>query len=802
MSKSKYPALFLAIALFASQAGLRAQQRSPFELIDQVSKAKGIPIGALEVSERSTITYPETNVVLEVAKVLDTKTGESYIAAVDQNGRAADPKEVQAAEDRAREKKHGKLDRKLSDKLRQAESGLAQGRVVEQDIPVAVWLHVASPRLARPNVPAEQMQAAFNSHLAALEQHLATARAAVLAEVRSLGKTGRAAKYSPTVFANLKPSEIRKLERNPSVAAIFASDENTKHGDNLGTTARTHRVWAAGNTGAGTSARLAVHEDDGVSDGNPFLNNLEHPVIFFCADVNSLCPLGKNIGDHATEVAGVATSTHPLFRGHAPNAQVILSANSQSLNDNSQNVEAFEWAVGNGAGVVNLSWGQTCPDGNPSFSDRYADWATSNLFITQTISSGNDHPACPGNLRVSMPGGAWTPITVGAHSDVNTGFWNGDFMSAFSRHIDPNTGATKPEVVSVGQDVKTTDSQGGDWLTPAGINGTSFSSPSVAGTVLQMLSRQPGQRFWPETNKAAIIASAVHDIEAGTGRDGHGAVVSTVADDTYRFGRFRNDSNASGSPLVAGDFNTSCAPVAGTNCRKYSDAFSTSAGTKVRVVVSWDAWSTGGNGTSQLGADLDIYVVHPNNTTLVGSSTTVANAYEVVDFTAPATGTYDIVLKLYSSAPGWPGTFIGTAWSFATSTTVPNFCAGEQTVTVGSTFIGDITRTINTVNGGTYFNSYSGLAFNQTGREGLVKIVLPVARNIRISDTNPSIDLHLVQLTGSGCNGDPVTFTKLLSTASGPSTSLNRPAGTYYVIADGRDGTVGSTSLTINISAP
>jgi hypothetical protein len=316
-----------------------------------------------------------------------------------------------------------------------------------------------------------------------------------------------------------------------------------------------------------------------------------------------------------------------------------------------------------------------------------------------------------------------------------------------------------------------------------------------------MLSRQPGQRFWPESNKAAIIAAALQDIEPGTERDGHGGVVATAADDTYKNGRFINDAKPSGQPLLPADFTASCAPVAGANCRKYTDAFTTTAGTKVRVAVSWDALSTGGAGTSQLGADIDLFILGPNNA-LVSSSLSLANAYEVVEFTAPADGAYDILIKLLSSVPGWPGTFLGTAWSFTNSTTVPNFCAGMISHTVAPGFTGNIVTEVATANGGTYFDSYSGWGFSQTGRERMIRIILPVARNISISDTNPNIDLHLVRFTGAGCNADPATYTKFISTANGPATSVNRPAGTYHVIADGRDGAVGSTTVTINISGP
>ena len=119
---------------------------------------------------------------------------------------------------------------------------------------------------------------------------------------------------------------------------------------------------------------------------------------------------------------------------------------------------------------------------------------------------------------------------------------------------------------------------------------------------------------------------------------------------------------------------------------------------------------------------------------------------------------------------------------------------------IASTFTGTITQAVNTVNGGTYFDSVSGWGFNQSGREQLIRLVLPVARNVGLSDTNGSLDLHLIQLTGAGCNGNPPTYTTIMSTANGPATQTNLPAGTYYVLVDGRDGAVGSTTVSITIN--
>src|SRR5262249_13845818 len=162
---------------------------------------------------------------------------------------------------------------------------------------------------------------------------------------------------------------------------------------------------------------------------------------------------------------------------------------------------------------------------NQTFMSRYVDWAVRNLAATITTSSGNalGPVVCPSrDLQVSAPGVAWGAITVGAIHDGNTGFWSGDGMSSFSRWQNPDfaPGMEKPEVVAVGEDRRTTSISG---IAAGGANGTSFSAPAVAGQVAQMLTRRPGQNQWPETNKAAVLASAYHDIASGTAQDGVGA---------------------------------------------------------------------------------------------------------------------------------------------------------------------------------------------------------------------------------------------------------------------------------------
>ena len=742
-------------------------------VLNRASGIAGIPPGSLKIADRVTRNFKLTAVRIELAKVLDPATGSTYLVALDAQGSPTDLAAAEAAEERARVAKFQKTDPRLFDKL---------PGVGNNAIPVSIWLNVPDPRLPRSiTTTPEDAQAALSAHLQALEAYMAAKRQGVLDTLARMKVPGHAPRYAPAVFANLTRGQIEAIARHPDVGTVYGPEEYTRFEDDASTTERTYRVWAAGNLGAGTSSRPVIHEDDGIADFNQFLNNLTHPVIYWCSSPNASCSVGKNIGDHASEVGGIIASTHPLFRGIAPSSQILLSANFQSFSSpgfDQRTVDAFEWARGNGGDPTNMSWGTNC-GGFQTFSSRYVDFATRHLFATTVISAGNTGFACgpstTDDQKVSSPGLAWTAITVGSQFDNNDGFWSGDGMSTFSRFINPDfaTGMEKPEVVAVGQDVRTTDAQGGDGLTASGVNGTSFSSPNVAGQVVQLLSRRPGQNQWPETNKAAVLVSAYHDIVGGTSQDGVGAVVMNNSDDTYRLGRFVDDSNA-GSLLGVSDFDRNY-PVALTS------------GQLVRVAIAWDSDSTGGGGTDVLGADIDLQILKPDGSFLT-SSASVDNAWEMVEFTPPVSGTYTFRAHLFTNEVGWPGTFLGMAYSIRS---LPNFCTG-----VGS---GAGTISVNTANGPTWFDSYTGWGFDQSGREFIRKIVLSTTKDINVTDTNANLDLHVIQI--SSCSADPIVPTVI---ANGFDSIFvdNAPAGTYYVVVDGFSGFVGTTNLTISLTGP
>ncbi len=804
-------ALLLSLTVFGP-ARLRAQAGPPDDAIRQrVSRAQNVPVERLEVVDSATEDYALTGMRLDVAKVLDTATGEAYLDAVDAQGEAADPAVAAAAEAEAREAKFGKLDPQLRASLETTEPNAA--------IPVAIWIAAPDVPLNRVDAPDDPLlvQQALDEQLSAVEQYLAPRLRGVVDALTRMGAQAHAPRYSPAVFATLNRGQIQAISRNPAVDTVYMVDENTLFQDDAATTERAYRVWQLGNLGAGASSRPVVHEDDGIFDLNPYLNNVAHPVIFWCSDLDlaARCPSGKNIGNHASEVAGVVGSTHPLFRGIAPSAQLLLSANFQTFDPNlgfqQKMVDSLEWARANGGAPINMSWGSICGLGQQSFNSRYADWATKVLAATLVISSGNTTGVCgafPNDFYVSTPGLAWSVITVGSQFDLNNGWWSGDGLSAFSRYVNPvgspsggTGGQEKPEVVAVGQDVRTTDAAGGDHLTPAGVNGTSFSAPQVAGQVVQMLSRKPGQSGWPETNKAAVLASAYHDIVAGTDRDGVGSVVMNNSDATYLLNRFINASASCAS------FSSCAAPF-----YRFHDNLinipASQVGKPVRVAVAWDSVSNGST-SDVLGGDIDMCIRAPDNVTIVGCSSSFANAWEMVQFNPTVAGLYDVRLQLFncpnypgatvsercsagSLSPSWPGTFYGIAWSFKD---VPNICTGIPSQTTSTSF----SYVANTANGPTFFDSYAGWATNQSGREHVFLLNLTTTKDLKVTDNNGNLDIHILQIPA--CTADPIVPTVV---AQGTNSAFkdNAPAGRYYIVLDGLNGAVGSATVTVSLTGP
>lgn len=438
---------------------------------------------------------------------------------------------------------------------------------------------------------------------------------------------------APIVYADIPTKLINELQSQSYVAAIYSQKEASLAMDSATRTSAAPWTWERGITGSGV--KIAILENDGVAFDNPYLNGSQYFISWW-----------PRVGSHATEVAGVISSTHSTYRGIAYGAE-ILSANALSLGEPFV-VAATDWAISQNVDVINASFGTICGDTDIESMDKYFDWVVWNKMKTVVVAAGNLRSECPSNHNVGSPGKGYNVITVGAKNDQNTATSTDDvkddIFSYFSLYVDPNTTSEnrlKPEVVATGQRIRST-SDTSSWITSEEIAGTSFSAPIVAGEAALMMQRSSWLKYSPEAVKAGIMATArwtlLHDDQdydrwASIDKMGIGSIDVTAADNSLINNRVRE------LYLEQNDLSNGYYDVVIDGCPQ---------GERFRTVITWPShpsrsilnWIL----HDRLETDFDL-TVRAANGQVYGSYADEAN-YEIVEFTSPQTGQATIRIHL------------------------------------------------------------------------------------------------------------------------------------------------------------
>ncbi|WP_233415383.1 S8 family serine peptidase, partial [Streptomyces sp. N35] len=276
------------------------------------------------------------------------------------------------------------------------------------------------------------------------------------------------------------------------------------------------KAWAAGYDGKGVKIAIL---DTGVDASHA---DLQGKVV--AAKNFSAAPDATDKHGHGTHVASIAAGTGAAsggtYKGVAPGAELL---SGKVLDDDGYGTDSgilagIDWAVGEGADIVNLSLGGPDSPGTDPLEAAVNTYAKERGVLF-AIASGNVGPRMLGS-----PGSADAALTVGA---VDGAEQLAGFSSTGPRVGD---GAIKPDVTAPGVDITAAAAPGSfldsdpqlphpapGYLT---ISGTSMATPHVAGAAALLKQQHPNWTY--QELKGVLTGSAkggaYTPFEQGAGR--------------------------------------------------------------------------------------------------------------------------------------------------------------------------------------------------------------------------------------------------------------------------------------------
>ncbi|MGP4012470.1 S8 family peptidase [Streptomyces sp. 4N124] len=278
------------------------------------------------------------------------------------------------------------------------------------------------------------------------------------------------------------------------------------------------RAWASGYDGKGV--RIAVL-DSGIDATHPDLRDQVVAARNFTPSPDAADRLG-----HGTHVASIAAGTGAksagAYKGVAPGAALLDGKvlDDEGYGDDSGVLAGIEWAVGQGADIVNLSLGGGDTPGVDPLEAAVNTFSAEKgvLFAVAAGNSGDREQS------IDSPGSAQAALTVGA---VDGDDRLADFSGRGPRLGD---GGIKPDVTAPGVDITAAAAPGSVIEQEVGqqpdgyltIPGTSMATPHVAGAAAILKRRHPQ---WTSAElKGALTASTAGGADYTPYQQGSGRV--------------------------------------------------------------------------------------------------------------------------------------------------------------------------------------------------------------------------------------------------------------------------------------
>lgn len=261
----------------------------------------------------------------------------------------------------------------------------------------------------------------------------------------------------------------------------------------------------------GRGVRVAV-VDSGMDTSHPDLANKVVAQRNFTDEQGTGDRVGH--GTHvASIVAGSGAASDGRFAGVAPGAELINAKALQLVIQDpgipvgsgreSWIIAGMQWAVDQGADIVNMSLGNSSPDGNDPLS-RAVNELTEQSGALFVVSAGNTGSGGQ-HYTVGSPAAADSALAVGSvDRDEAISF----FSSLGPRLVD---GAVKPDITAPGDNIVAARAAGGRVGLPVDENytrmsGTSMAAPHVAGAAALLLQQHPTWT-WSQL-RAGLVSTA------------------------------------------------------------------------------------------------------------------------------------------------------------------------------------------------------------------------------------------------------------------------------------------------------
>ncbi|MCP3758014.1 S8 family serine peptidase [Streptomyces sp. TBY4] len=298
----------------------------------------------------------------------------------------------------------------------------------------------------------------------------------------------------------------------PGVAKVWLDSVRSATLDRTTGQIGADRAWEAGYDGTGV--KIAVL-DTGVDSTHP---DLVGKVV---AEQNfTVTEDAKDRHGHGTHVSSIAAGTGAKsggkLKGVAPGASILNGKvlNDQGYGGDSEIIAGMEWAVAQGAQIVNMSLAAADYPGVDPLEEAVN--RLSERGVLFAVAAGNAGEW--GSRTVDSPGSADAALTVGAVDDS-------DVLAPFSgKGPRLGDGAIKPDVTAPGVDVAAAAvSGGGEGGDPDGyvsMSGTSMATPHAAGAAALLKQQHPG---WTGSDLKAVLTGSTKPgaytaFEQGTGR--------------------------------------------------------------------------------------------------------------------------------------------------------------------------------------------------------------------------------------------------------------------------------------------